>query len=562
MGAAVQILNKYQRFVAKALTNPDGRFAVAGLTPDEYSVRVSLSSFLPASRERVIVKAGLDSVLEIRLATLLSSIEVSYHVPAGAMSEDWKWVLRSAPATRPVTRLLGIDGPHTEEAKSRSRVFSGTHALVSVSGGDGGLIDTEKMGNDFGTAVALSTNVLENNQLQVAGRFGQNLEPGLNAVALCAIYSRTSGGSFAAPPEVTLTVAQVSGISSQYGGSPSGNTDIAGMQLPALRTMSLSLYETADPSDNVHVEYGITGESLEFGQHTSRISPFARMTVDLGPAGELVAAYSDGGRPDELTAHSKYRQAELDGRGSDLTEALDNLSRLPQISERNGRLQLQRTQNYEAGYSKTTRRRTYSISGFKEAVSNGRLNVSGDLDALNARNLFSDGMSATSVYDIGNYSRVGYLASVKQRVSDALDVDLAYGRLGGFAVDPDGINRASDAGGVFVRPRESNIASLNVKTIVPRSGTRISADYGWVDSHMTIPRHVFTTQDVVAAPGLNIVVHQPLPSLFGIPGRLELTADLRNLLATGYTPVNTGDGRGLLIVEAPRAIRGGLKFIF
>jgi hypothetical protein len=47
-----------------------------------------------------------------------------------------------------------------------------------------------------------------------------------------------------------------------------------------------------------------------------------------------------------------------------------------------------------------------------------------------------------------------------------------------------------------------------------------------------------------------------------MPGRLELTADLRNLLAQGYIPLEAGDGRRLLIVQAPRSIRGGLNFVF
>jgi hypothetical protein len=64
------------------------------------------------------------------------------------------------------------------------------------------------------------------------------------------------------------------------------------------------------------------------------------------------------------------------------------------------------------------------------------------------------------------------------------------------------------------------------------------------------------------SPGLNIYFRQPLPSFFGMPGRLELTGDLRNLLSDGYLPLQNVDGRKLLIVEAPKAIRGGVSFTF
>jgi hypothetical protein len=47
-----------------------------------------------------------------------------------------------------------------------------------------------------------------------------------------------------------------------------------------------------------------------------------------------------------------------------------------------------------------------------------------------------------------------------------------------------------------------------------------------------------------------------------MPGRFEVTADVRNLLAQGYLPVGGGDARRLLIVQAPRIIRGGVNFTF
>ena len=64
------------------------------------------------------------------------------------------------------------------------------------------------------------------------------------------------------------------------------------------------------------------------------------------------------------------------------------------------------------------------------------------------------------------------------------------------------------------------------------------------------------------APGLNIVVRQPLPGFFGMPGHLELTGDLRNLLSDGYLPMATASGRQLLLVQSPKVIRGGLSITF
>src|ERR1700761_3617999 len=143
MGATVLLFNKYERLLGKTITAPDGRFAFAALPADVYSVRVLLASFLPASRDRIPIKPGLDSVLEIHLATLFSSIELSYTLPTGSMSNDWKWVLRSSPATRPITRLLEEEEQETSSSATlHPRIFSGTHTMLSINGGDGGLIDS------------------------------------------------------------------------------------------------------------------------------------------------------------------------------------------------------------------------------------------------------------------------------------------------------------------------------------------------------------------------------------------------------------------------------------
>ena len=561
MGASVQLFNKYARLVAKTNTTADGRFAFAALPADIYSIRVSLASFLPASREKIQIKAGLSSILEIHLATLFSSVELSYTIPDGAMTNDWKWVLRSSPATRPITRYLPMETASASNGEMQPRIFSGTRAMLSVSGGDGGLIDSDSTQADFGTGFALSTNIFGKNQVQVGGTVGEAIGSAPGAIALAAIYTRSDMGGFGEAPEVTLTMTQLGGMGPQLPGTGTiGNTGFGSGT--SVRAMSISMYEVADPLSGVHLEYGMTGESVDYLQHTARISPFARLTLDLGSPGEVIAAYSDGGRPDELSAHQQYQAAAETGTlDNDLIDTVNTLARLSQLSNHNGHLELQRTESYELGYRKTVRLRTYAVSAFYEDVSNGRLNVAGGLQALNPGDLLSDGISTTSTYNIGNYQRSGYIASVNQKLTDTIDLALAYGRMGGFT--PSGASPGNwDTPGKFLDEGNHNVAAANLQVRMPVSGTRLSASYGWVDSGVVIPRHVFTTQNTYVAPGLNIDLRQPLPSFFGMPGHLELTANLRNLLSQGYLPFNTGDSRPLLIVQTPRAIRGGLNFIF
>ena len=91
------------------------------------------------------------------------------------------------------------------------------------------------------------------------------------------------------------------------------------------------------------------------------------------------------------------------------------------------------------------------------------------------------------------------------------------------------------------------------------TGTHLTADYGWTDPHALLPDHLFVTQNVNQDVGVNIYIRQPLP--WSLPWRMELTAELRNLLAQGYLPLGTAVPRSVL-TASPRALRGGLNFIF
>jgi hypothetical protein len=92
-------------------------------------------------------------------------------------------------------------------------------------------------------------------------------------------------------------------------------------------------------------------------------------------------------------------------------------------------------------------------------------------------------------------------------------------------------------------------------------GTQITGSYEWTDYRALMPSHFYLTQSAYPESGLNIRVRQPLPSFPGMPGRLEATAEMRNMLAQGYLSI--GDhGQSVLLIQNPRAVRGGLSFIF
>ncbi|MBI5083790.1 MAG: carboxypeptidase regulatory-like domain-containing protein, partial [Acidobacteria bacterium] len=186
-----------------------GRFRFDSLSPDNYSVRVSLASFVPAMRTNIPVRAGLESILNIQLANLFSSIELVYASPVqtGLLSDDWKWALRSSTATRPVLRLRDQQwgGPKTSSSASPS-LFGPANGVVRVSAGDQGLSTALGSEPDLGTAFALATTLFGSREIAVSGNVGYASSSG---VPTAGFRTRYSGGQEGlATPDVELTVRQ------------------------------------------------------------------------------------------------------------------------------------------------------------------------------------------------------------------------------------------------------------------------------------------------------------------------------------------------------------------
>ena len=105
-------------------------------------------------------------------------------------------------------------------------------------------------------------------------------------------------------------------------------------------------------------------------------------------------------------------------------------------------------------------------------------------------------------------------------------------------------------------------AALIASGSIARIGTQCTASYRWSDGRSLTAGHLYLTQTLRPDVGLNIYIRQPVPGFPGLRGRLEATADLRNLLAEGYLPLATTRGGQVLLLHTPRSVRGGFAFVF
>ena len=548
MGATVFLYNRYDQLVRQTLTNGAGKFVFEGLAPDLYSIRVVLASFLPAVRRNIAVTPGSENLLKINLANVLSTVELApvSASPGTLMTDDWKWVLRSSQATRPVFRLT----PASSSAKPQSTLssFSETTGVVRLSGGDGAAV-WGSTAQDLGTEFGLATVLNGTSRVRLSGKIGYMADSGLPSAGFRTTYSREKDG--VSSPEAALTVHQV------YfpGLGPAGaSAQSDGQSGPVLRTAALSFLDKAEIIDGLQLEYGGHVESVSFEQRVTYVSPFARATYDFGKKGLLRVAFSSGTEPTELIVKGVQSPEGQWNDGTLLNQDLAALSILPRISHRNGEMRLERNENWEIGYQAVDGNRKYSVGAYVEDVTDAAYLVFGPTYMLPPGNLLPDYGSANDVLNIGGFWRSGYTAAVTQSVGEHLDLTAAAGR--GGALIPSGLEAQP------VHQAQRTWLSARASATLPSTGTHIVTSYGWTDFHALMPVHISLTDTQNQDEGLNVMIRQPLPHLTGLRGRIEATAEMRNALAQGYLPLYNGPGGRTMLTNQPRAFRGGLSFLF
>jgi len=246
-----------------------------------------------------------------------------------------------------------------------------------------------------------------------------------------------------------------------------------------------------------------------------------------------------------------------------LAEDLAALSVLPRLSLLDGRGAVERSQDLEIGYEKKLRSTIFNLTGYRETVTNAAMTIASPTgEAFAIGDVLPDISSKSSILNVGSFQRTGFAASVTKSLGDHFEIGSSVGRGGALALADHGMAlETADELRSNIRTTQRFWASARASATLPMIGTQISGSYEWTDYSTIMPSHFYLTQSAYPEAGLNIRVRQPIPSFPGIPGRLEATAELRNGLAQGYIPISDGTQR-VLLIQQPRALRGGLSFIF
>jgi len=553
MGAAVTLLSADGRPLRRVFTNDLGSFVINDLFPGLYGLKVTVPAFLPALKERIRIEPGIRSFVGVQLANLFATFQFSATGDGRwrERTEDWKWVLRSASATRPVLRLTN---PWEEKERQTvlrkfNGVFGEVQGMVQLSAGDGGRVSPFGTESDIGTAFAVATSLFGNNNLLVSGNLGYGSSHGAPAAGFHTTYSREM--PYGAQPEVSVTVRQMSrpvqAGKALFG--PSSQTTAA-----VLQTFTLGFHDRVELADLVKLEYGFLYDSISFLDRLNFVSPFGKLTYRVGEGTHVVLRYASG-VPQAETASS--------GEGV-LGRNLSALGLYPRLSLKNGRPELQRGEHMEIGVQQELAiGGTVELAAYRDGFKNAALTAIAPAGLYAGGDILPDLFTDTSTLNAGSYETTGYRVSYARQMNDHVRAAVTYGLAGVLTPQAETLqtNHPTELRSMLKPVREHSV-SAELAAKLPQSRTWISSAYQWGSRTAVTAPDPFHVADMRSLPGLNVVVRQPLPQPTYIPGKFEASAEFRNLMAEGYVPLRTADGRLLYLIQSARSFRGGVSFVF
>ena len=528
MGALVQLLFPDSTPAAVALTDSNGRYHVTDLRPGRYRVRVSAALFLPAVRQTLQVGANTRAVVNLTLSTLLAPTQwlPATRRTSDAAEDDWMWTLRSS-TIRPVLRI-DSEGNATVGASSssqeRSRVQS--QGRVAVYANDGGfahggnhevLTVERSVGNGSGSVLRADFS---------GPRVPYPVAPSAEVSA--------GGGRQLPLGASTRTVVTYLSHPELLNGQGSN-----GMQAMVLRNA-----ERLELGDTLRVDAGSTARAFNLAGNTIAMEPFLRIAYRAGS--DVVIAYT-------FTA----------SRGTSQLEDLDRVApATPLAVHRNGQLR------FSGGHANslslavhTPNHGKLQVDAYREVIVAPLLSGVGTLTSADTAGLplLSDPTTQTYVVASRDFSGAGVRLSLDQPVTTHLSLlaSVADGNaLAKDATTPASLADAPGQAGVH----QAVSATVRARANFARTGTRAEAGYRWQRANTLTAVDSFREAQDPAY--LSLLLRQNLQRLPLLPSGLEAVVQVQNLLAEGYQPFLSSDGRTLYLAQSPRMLQAGLAFTF
>ena len=527
MGAVVELFASATRTLT-TFTDGNGYYSVLGLRPGVYNLRVSAPSFLPAFRERVDLRSGIGSVVNLTMTTIFASFDVVPRTDS-TQSDDWQWTLRSV-ARRPILRAVDPGKVNAGRlnpgvwAERRDPVMKAGLSFVAGSDSQG-----------YGGEADASTHFSFEHSLFSSGMFAFDGDVGYGetspAAVLRARYSQELADGSA--PEVSFTARRLAPPDPSLRGT-------------ALSTFSLRVADSVSLADVIELKFGSELQTLQFIKRTSALMPFGSAEVHLGS--NTVAAY-------------RYSSASPVSRLASEREALpiEPMQVGPRVSVNGFSADLQRGAHHEISLAHRAGKNNMMLAVYRDRLRDPALTGVGT-PAGNSGEVLTDPYSGTFTYQGADYHAEGVRAVYERKLPDGYEatLDYAYGGALEFNQLPADLESSRDSMHTTMR----HAVAGGLSGVIPACHTKWTASYKWTSGSALTPVDSFNASPGQTDPFLNLVVRQPIPRMGLLPAHMEAVLDLHNLLAEGYIPVMGQDHRTVYLVQSARSVRGGVAITF
>ena len=532
MGILVQLIAPGFGTVASTFTDEHGRYTLTKLAVGHYRLRASSVLFAPATLPLVDVNQGASSVVNLTMAALFGTASwLPIHRRAvNESADDWAWTLRSS-ANRPILRLQDEGAPSLRDQANEPEVGwrESTRVHVEVSGGSSGL------GHEgIRQAVTVVHEASGSPLRTIYVESGDHSNAPMRAVVSEEKRAALGGGTrnvvtYLSDPELVFST-----------------------QKDGLQALRFTSAQQGSLGEIVTFEVGGTLEGIHAGSTTLiQAHPFLRLTASPGGSWRLqyhlatereVAEYADVQVDSD---HSRSGDPEREA------WVLD-------VAGRGPRTEAGRHQEVSAAHP----------------VGQGKVEVAYYHDTLEALLLYGSRSSTDSsvVEGLITSARTGTFATiVKGKTTDGARISYVSPVWDGLWVVAEyaiGNSEAFTGGAVGdvehglreVKAHNSHTAFVAVQGTLHDSGTQVRASYRWQPSGDVSAVDPYSAMSDKAY--LGMFARQQLHAGSWLPTRLEATLDLSNLLAQGYRPFVSVDGRTLYLAQTPRSIQIGLAFNF
>jgi hypothetical protein len=244
----------------------------------------------------------------------------------------------------------------------------------------------------------------------------------------------------------------------------------------------------------------------------------------------------------------------------DVDEGSGGLSVAPMSG---GRVRAEAGMHQELSVSREMGRGVVEAAVFHDAMDHPAIAGMGAADAAELANAEDDVVVDTANGSFrlagAGYAENGMSVALAEPLTPSVWVTLEYQHGTALAARATGSKDAAQvSAGLHAETADALTAAVKGK--LRRTGTRVRAAYCWQ------PQHLVTAVDAYDEPSdrgyLSFYVRQPLRWGDKLPPGFEATIDVANLLAQGYQPFVSADGRTLFLAESPRIIQAGLSFTF